>query len=129
MFLFLFFSLGLIFLSAKRHIQRKMSQAPTHTAAATATNPPPANSPTMYGRLVHQDRTQNPEIISNQLSFWNLKNGVLSFAIWAIKFYTIGLQLSLLRSLIGDKHKNRRILQLIDWISLGANAVKLCFLV
>ena len=30
-------------------------------AIATATDPPPANSPTMHSRLVHQDRTKNNE--------------------------------------------------------------------
>ena len=31
------------------------------TPRATATDPPPANFPTLHSRLVHQDRTKNPK--------------------------------------------------------------------
>ena len=42
-----------------------MCQVSTLTTA-TATDPPPANSPTMHSRLVHKDRTKNPEKTGNQ---------------------------------------------------------------
>ena len=44
----------------------KVSHIPCHlapTPTATATDPPPNNSPTMHSRLVHQDRTKKTKII------------------------------------------------------------------
>ena len=35
------------------------------TPTAIATDPPPANSPTLHSRLVHQDKTQNPKTFQN----------------------------------------------------------------
>ena len=54
----------------------------------TATDPPPAISPTMYSRLVHQHRTETQKVIKNP------KHGVHSFATFASCSSTKSFQLS-----------------------------------
>ena len=50
------------------HVTCNLSPATCHLSqppTATATYPPPANSPTMHSKPVHKDRTQKPQKMSN----------------------------------------------------------------
>ena len=63
------------------------------TPTAIAMDPPPANSPMMHSRLVHQDRTRMPTNNTNWYKKKHFTKGFLNFAMLVIWSSTISLQL------------------------------------
>ena len=98
------------------------------TITATATDPPPANSPTMHSRLVCKENNfltwgtslfiPNLKQVSNPNSCENLpKKDEYKFTLWP-EFSTPWFPAD-----CTDNTKHRPTLQLTDWFDLGVNSV------
>ena len=95
---------------------------------ATATDPPPANSPTMHSRMVGKDqKNQNKNLNKREREKKCKSKMSRGRPNLRLRSLTRSLQSTGKRCLQTwtDRQTGRsRISQLIDWISLGANSVK-----